>query len=257
MFEIQNSGRSKPSTLKNPFFLDLPRYRALLYCVRTRTDQAAFQRILNFEHEGHATTHRNLLELYLTTMVRFNAVMLLLVVAVIMSSLMSIHVVTALADYNSESYNYLSSHTRSNHGLVGVVVRPSSYINRYLLSIRAGDIQVITSLTQIEDIIEKNQAVSSEENGQLKLIVLDFTANNCPPCDMIGPIYMDLSNLEEFENKVIFLKVNVNDHPDIAEKYGVDGWPTFLLFKNGKLVDSVVGGQAAKSSLYNLVAKHA
>ena len=180
--------------------------------------------------------------------------MLLLVVA-ITSPMSTQVVVTALADYNSESYNYLSSH--------GVVRPPSySYINRYLLSIRAGDIQVITSLSQIENIIEQNQASASEENNnydsQSKLIVLDFTANNCPPCDMIAPIYMDLSNLDEFENKkVLFLKVNVNDHPDIAKKYNVDGWPTFLLFKNGKLVDSVVGGQAAKSSLYNLVAKHA
>ena len=42
----------------------------------------------------------------------------------------------------------------------------------------------------------------------------------------------------------------------MAEKYGVDGWPTFLLLKNGKVVDSVVGGQAAKAGLYGLVAKH-
>ncbi len=87
--------------------------------------------------------------------------------------------------------------------------------------------------------------------------MLDFTANNCPPCEMIAPIYSDLSNLEEFQSKVIFLKVNVNDHPDVASFYGVDGWPTFMLFKENKVVDSIVGGQAAKAGLYSLVARYA
>jgi len=73
---------------------------------------------------------------------------------------------------------------------------------------------------------------------------------------MIAPIYKDLSNLEEFAN-VTFCKVNVSHHPDVAENYGVDGWPTFLLFKDGEIVDSVVGGQAAKAGLYGLVAKYA
>ena len=74
---------------------------------------------------------------------------------------------------------------------------------------------------------------------------------------MIAPIYSDLSELEEFESKVIFLKVNVSDNPDVASYYGVDGWPTFQLFRNELLVDSIVGGQAAKAGLYPLVARHA
>ena len=175
-------------------------------------------------------------------MVRNNDVVFLLVVVTI-SSLMRIQVVTAIRDYR---VSYLSPHTHRHD----CVVRPS-YINKCLLSIRAGDIQVVTSISQIEDIIA-NQA-----SGSNQLVVLDFTANNCPPCEMIAPIYSDLSDLEEFENKVLFLKVNVNDCPDVAQRYGVDGWPTFLLFKGGKVVDSVVGGQAAKASLYSLVAKWA
>lgn len=75
---------------------------------------------------------------------------------------------------------------------------------------------------------------------------------------MIAPIYTDMSDLEEFTEKgVVFLKVNVNDNPDVAKRYGVDGWPTFVLFKNGKKVGEIVGGQAAKAGLYSLVAKHA
>jgi thioredoxin 1 len=73
---------------------------------------------------------------------------------------------------------------------------------------------------------------------------------------MIAPIYTDLSQLDEFQ-RVVFCKVNVSDHPEVAERYGVDGWPTFVLFKEGTVVDRVVGGQAAKAGLYGLVAKHA
>ena len=122
-----------------------------------------------------------------------------------------------------------------------------------LLSIRGGgdgqnnNVQTITSLSQIQTIIS-----TSDEH----LVVLDFTSNNCPPCEMIAPIYKDLSELEEFQQGVIFCKVNVSDHSNIAEEYNVDGWPTFLLFKNGKVVDSIVGGQAAKAGLYSLIAKY-
>ena len=122
-----------------------------------------------------------------------------------------------------------------------------------LLSIRGGDdgqnnnIQTITSLSQIQTIIS-----TSDQH----LVVLDFTSNNCPPCEMIAPIYKELSELEEFQQRVIFCKVNVSDHTNIAEEYNVDGWPTFLLFKNGKVVDSIVGGQAAKAGLYNLIVKY-
>ena len=107
-------------------------------------------------------------------------------------------------------------------------------------------IQIITSLAQIEQILQARHA---------PLIVLYFTANNCPPCKMIGPIYEDMSELVEFD-KVHFCKVNVNDCSDVAERFDVDGWPTFLLFKNGKVVDSIVGGMAAREGLYSLIAKY-
>ena len=129
-----------------------------------------------------------------------------------------------------------------------------------LLSIRGGDdkeggggsIQTITSLSQIQTII-------SDASTSNRLVVLDFTSNNCPPCEMIAPIYTDISTLDEFnddDNKVIFCKVNVSDHPNVANYYNVDGWPTFILFRHGAVVDSIVGGQAAKAGLYDLIAKH-
>ena len=116
-----------------------------------------------------------------------------------------------------------------------------------------GTLQIITSLSQIEQILQ-SQITSAPTPAPL--IVLYFTANNCPPCQMIRPIYEDMSALTEFADAVQFLKVNVNDCPDVAERFDVDGWPTFLLFRGGKVVDSIVGGMAAKEGLYNLVAKH-
>ena len=107
-------------------------------------------------------------------------------------------------------------------------------------------IQIITSLAQIEQILQAQHA---------PLIVLYFTANNCPPCKLIGPIYEDMSELAEFDH-VHFCKVNVNDCSDVAERFDADGWPTFLLFKDGKVVDGIVGGMAAKEGLYSLIAKY-
>ena len=117
-----------------------------------------------------------------------------------------------------------------------------------LISIRGGEVETVTSLSEVEDIID---GASRDQ-----LVVLDFASNNCPPCEMIAPIYDDMSNLEEFNKRVRFLKVNVSNHPDVAEGYGVDGWPTFLLFKGGEKVDEIVGGQAAKAGLYPLITKY-
>lgn len=115
------------------------------------------------------------------------------------------------------------------------------------LMIRGGDVQIIHSLSEVDLII--NQAPANQ------LIVLDFASNNCPPCEMIAPIYHELSELDEFDS-VLFLKVNVSDHPEVAERHGVDGWPTFLLFKNGERIDEIVGGRAARDGLHSLVAKY-
>ena len=116
-------------------------------------------------------------------------------------------------------------------------------------------IQIITSLVQMEQMLQAQTDVSAATSTRAPLIVLYFTANNCPPCKMIGPIYEDMSALAEFDH-VHFCKVNVNDCSDVAERFDVDGWPTFLLFKDGKVVDSIVGGMAARDGLYSLIAKY-
>ena len=73
------------------------------------------------------------------------------------------------------------------------------------------------------------------------LVVVDLYADWCGPCKMMGPVLESLS--EDYED-VKFAKLNVDDNPDIAAKYGVQSIPNFLFIKNGEVVDKQVGAAA-------------
>lgn len=70
-------------------------------------------------------------------------------------------------------------------------------------------------------------------------VMLDFWAVWCGPCKMIAPHVDALAG--EYEGRVKVGKVNVDEEPDIAQKYGIMSIPTLLFFKNGKLEDSILG----------------
>ena len=70
-------------------------------------------------------------------------------------------------------------------------------------------------------------------------MVVDFWAEWCGPCKMIGPIVEDLSH--EFEDKVIIGKLDVDENNDITTRYGIRNIPTILFFKDGVQVDKQVG----------------
>ncbi|MFH1278557.1 MAG: thioredoxin [Candidatus Eisenbacteria bacterium] len=70
-------------------------------------------------------------------------------------------------------------------------------------------------------------------------VVVDFWAPWCAPCRMVAPAIESLSR--ELSGKVRFVKINVDDNPMQASKYGVQGIPTLLFFQGGELVDSAVG----------------
>jgi len=70
-------------------------------------------------------------------------------------------------------------------------------------------------------------------------VLVDFWAPWCSPCRMVAPIVDELS--DEYEGKVSFFKVNVDNNQAVAGKYGVMSIPTLILFKDGKPVTNIVG----------------
>ena len=77
-------------------------------------------------------------------------------------------------------------------------------------------------------------------------VLVDFWAEWCGPCKMIGPALEEIS--DELGEKVTIAKVNIDDSPDAPAKYGVRGIPTMILFNNGEKVNEKVGA-APKSQL--------
>ena len=71
------------------------------------------------------------------------------------------------------------------------------------------------------------------------LVVVDFYVDWCGPCKMLTPVMEELA--KEYEGKVEIVKLNVDNDNDFAREYGVMSIPTFVVMKNGEVVNKVVG----------------
>lgn len=91
----------------------------------------------------------------------------------------------------------------------------------------------------------KNVRELSDQNFEQEVIkeagvtLVDFWAAWCGPCKMIAPVVEELAG--EYEGRVKFGKLNVDENPAIASKYAIRSIPTLMVFKNGGMVDQIIG----------------
>ena len=100
------------------------------------------------------------------------------------------------------------------------------------------------------EIIITEENFENEVLNSDKPVLVDFWAQWCGPCRMLGPIIEEIAN--DYEGKVKVGKVNVDEQPNLASKYGIASIPTVIVFKNGKPEKTFVGLRS-KNEIDNMI----
>lgn len=100
--------------------------------------------------------------------------------------------------------------------------------------------------------IKSSQQFEQEVLNSVNPVFVDFWAEWCGPCRMVSPVVEELA--EEYNGKVDFVKVNVDEANEIASKYNVFSIPTLAIFNKGQIVAQQVGA-ASKESYKNMIEK--
>ncbi|MGL5713713.1 MAG: thioredoxin [Paraclostridium sp.] len=88
------------------------------------------------------------------------------------------------------------------------------------------------------NIINKNEFINKVENKS-GVVAVDFFATWCGPCKMLSPVYNSLA--KEMQDKAEFLKVDIDESIELAQKFEITTVPTVVIFKDGKEMDRLVG----------------
>jgi thioredoxin 1 len=121
-----------------------------------------------------------------------------------------------------------------------------TYINKCVLSYTSAHLGTTKSfeigkiIREIDMMLLNEKTFKAETSGSA-LILVDFYADWCGPCRMLGPVLEELSNDKTFVGKLKFSKLSTETYPELAEKNNVQGIPCMIFFKNGKEVNRIVG----------------
>ena len=93
----------------------------------------------------------------------------------------------------------------------------------------------------MKDILYVQQDTWCEVESSSKPVLVDFWAEWCPPCRMLGPTFEKLA--AQYGDRIVFAKVNVDELPEVAGQYGIRSIPTLLLLRDGEVLEELVGAR--------------
>ena len=107
------------------------------------------------------------------------------------------------------------------------------------------------NMAEIVDVTDQN--FESEVLKSDKPVIIDFWAEWCAPCKQIAPVVKDLA--DEYGDRVKIAKMDIDSNPSTPGQYGIRSIPTFLSFKDGKVVDQLQGGNRKKADFEAVIEK--
>lgn len=110
--------------------------------------------------------------------------------------------------------------------------------------------EMLNKMKYPEKPIELEDGNFDQTIGKYPAVVVDFWSERCPPCRLIAPVIEELAG--ELKGKVVFGKLNVDKNRETAVKFGIMAIPTLLVFKEGKMVDQIVGAVPKEQILEKL-----